>query len=386
MNTSAAAELPAPIDLAMAWINEEAEVADGTGGKFGHNTTFKVCCTLISGFELGDADLFSCLEHYNATKCVPPWSQSELMHKLSNARAQPLRYKAGWLYRKMCYARGHGVKRQVGSGGAGAPQLAPQYQPKWKLDFDLEALRRVQPVEVWTAEKIMEASPVNVAAVSTADFLELVFGPAMVLIFTKFASQGQYMWWRGRAYRLAERPGIQARPASLPTGGPDGVWFLSQPVDGKWHPNSRDTDKLGRPKMSRRSEESVQSWQHMVLEADPADEVKRDARKMAEFENLWLGLLATLPLPIKAIYTSGGKSVHALVHVPAVNKERFDAMKKLVGPLFSKLGADPRALKAVQLTRLPGCLRGNRLQRLLYLNPKPPQTGISIAAGGAACA
>jgi hypothetical protein len=134
--------------------------------------------------------------------------------------------------------------------------------------------------------------------------------------------------------------------------------------------------------MSRRSEESVKAWQHLVLEADPAEEIKRDPTKMREFEQLWLGFLAQLPLPVKAIYSSGGKSVHALVSLPAASKDRFDALKKLLGPLFSKLGADPRALKAVQLTRLPGCMRGAREQRLFYLNPSPDPKGKPICEGG----
>ena len=377
-------ELPAVIDLAMIWVDEEADIADGSGGKGGHDTTFRVCCTLTHGFDLGDADVMSCLERYNATKCIPPWTQSQLMHKLSGARATSSKYPKNWLYRKMCRERGYTNGWTPAAGGKiGKTVMEPKYEAKWKLDFSLDALRQVQPPQRWCAEKLMNVSPVNVRETTTAGFLSAVFAPdAMVLIFTTFGSQGQYMWWRGRTYRLASRPGVQATPADLPTGGPDGVWYLSQPVDGKWHPNPRETDKHGRPKMSRRSEESVKAWQHMVLEADPVAEVKRDPAKMAEFENLWLGFLAQLPLPIKAIYTSGGKSVHALVWLPAVNKERFDAMKKLVGPLFSKLGADPRALKAVQLTRLPGCMRGQNLQKLLYLNPSPDPEGVAICEGG----
>lgn len=372
--------LPAPVDLAMRWINEEAEVA--TAGSAGHDVTFKTACTLVNGFELGDADLQACLEHYNATKCVPPWNHGELQHKLSSARNAQGRYKPGWLYRKMCWALGYrkgGQGQGTAAGKFVRQTVEPKYEPRWKLNFDLDALRRVQPTTAWTAERLMRVSPVPVAGVGPAEFLTQVFGPqAMVLVFTVFGSQGQYMLWRGRVYRLASRPGVKAVPApeGLPKGGKDGVWYLSQPVDGKWHANARETDAGGRAKMSRRSEESVRAWQHMVLEADPVEEIKRDARAMAEFENLWLGFLARLPLPIKAIYTSGGKSVHALVHLPAETKERFDNLKKVAGPLFSKLGADPRALKAVQLTRLPGCLRGNREQKLLYLNP-----GADLATG-----
>lgn len=359
------------------------EADPALAGAGGHDTTFRVACTLVHGFNLGDADLMSCLEVYNQEKCQPPWTTAELNHKLAGARNSGSKYPKGWLYRKMCKARGLWPTRRaaVGHAAPGARRIVaePKYEARWKLEFDLPALRAVQPLEVITEAWLKNRSPVDVTTCSTEGFLRACFGEQdMVLIFTKFGSQGQYMWWRGRTYRLASRPGVQAVPAELPTGGPDGVWYLSQPVNGKWMPNAREMDEHGRPKLSRRSEESVAAWRHLVLEADPVDEVKKDPEKLAEFERLWLGFLAKLPLPVKAIYTSGGKSTHALVWLPCESKERFDAHKRLLGPLFSKLGADPRAMKAVQLTRLPGCMRGNRWQRLLYLDPNPDPGGTPI--------
>ena len=46
------------------------------------------------------------------------------------------------------------------------------------------------------------------------------------------------------------------------------------------------------------------------------------------------------------------------------------------GPVLVTLGADPGALSAVRLTRLPQARRGDRVQRLLYLNPAPDATPI----------
>lgn len=390
--------MPSQSEIAEMWVREEAEVAESKKG--GHDTTFKTACTLVHGFEMGDADLMSALGLYNATKCLPPWSDAEMQHKLSGARATSSRYPKGWLYRKICREKGYwkpGQGRQEDSGAGRQREMnlehqAPKHEVKWRLPFDLAALRAMQPTgvsvnEAWLASR----SPMNVATCGTAEFLNAVFEPEdMVLIFTKFGSQGQYMWWRGRAYLLAQRAGIPAQrqvklyggktePVVLPKGGPDGVWYLSQPVNGRWMPNPRETDPVTKmPKLSRRSEESVVKWKHLVLEADPVDEVKRDPALLREFELLWLGFLAKLPLPIKAIYTSGGKSTHALVWLPCDTKERFDATKRLLGPLFSKLGADPAAMKAVQLTRLPGCKRGDRLQKLLYLNPNPDPSGVPL--------
>jgi len=100
---------------------------------------------------------------------------------------------------------------------------------------------------------------------------------------------------------------------------------------------------------------------------------------------LWLNFLAQLPLPIVAIYSSGGKSVHALVKIPAQSKEHWDRFKRVMIDTMVTFGADPKAMSAVRLTRLPGCMRGSREQKLIYLNPSPDPGGVPIGAGGNIC-
>ena len=93
-------------------------------------------------------------------------------------------------------------------------------------------------------------------------------------------------------------------------------------------------------------------------------------------------------IAVVAIYTSGGKSYHALVRVNCTTKEDFDIQRQRYITRLAALGADPAAITAVRLTRLPGCLRygsgdgqhhkpyldaagqpAPRMQQLLYLNP-----------------
>jgi len=97
----------------------------------------------------------------------------------------------------------------------------------------------------------------------------------------------------------------------------------------------------------------------MVLENDEAD------------TNDWLSCLVQLPLKIAAIYKSGGKSIHALVRLDAISKADWDAKCDQMKPVLVTLGADPGALTAVRLTRLPGAMRGDKPQKLLFLNPSP---------------
>jgi len=268
--------------------------------------------------------------------------------------------------------------RKCGSGlpprgdGSVAPTAAPAEEPAPKvLRFDVEALRRFhRPDLAADVEWFAERSPVDPRDCGPVEFLERLFLPGeKVLIFTDQGSQGQYIHWAGHgSYVLGSKPGVKAKGSVLPRGGKEGVWFLCQPVDGRWYPNPRaPRTKSGELKLSRRSMESVTAWRYLVLESDEAPEA------------LWRNLLAQLPLPIAAIYSSGGRSIHALVKLRVDSKGEWDAVKRQIAPLFTRLGADGGALSAVRLTRLPGCLRGERRQSLLYLNPEP-ELGLPICA------
>ena len=86
---------------------------------------------------------------------------------------------------------------------------------------------------------------------------------------------------------------------------------------------------------------------------------------------IWLRILVQLPLPIVSITYSGDKSLHALLRVDAASKAAWDQLVRgLLLPRLVPLGADGQALTAIRLTRLPGCYRGDSLQKLLFLNPR----------------
>ena len=54
-------------------------------GQHGDVHTFRVCCRLVRGFGLSDADAMSVLNEWNAS-CEPPWTDRELRDKLARAR------------------------------------------------------------------------------------------------------------------------------------------------------------------------------------------------------------------------------------------------------------------------------------------------------------
>lgn len=218
----------------------------------------------------------------------------------------------------------------------------PQFDPE---KLKATAARVVGIDEAWLRSR----SPVPPDTITSAQFLDHLYTTGeKILVFTHYESQGQLLYHVGAE---TEHP--------IPAASPSGVWFLVNPVDGEYYPNPRQENKT-----SRRSEESITSWRYLVLESDVAD------------SNDWLACLVQLPLKIAAIYTSGGKSIHALVRVDAVSKQHWDEERDAIKTVVVTLGADANAMTAVRLSRLPCTLRGDRPQQLLYLDPSPTGTPI----------
>ena len=89
--------------------------------------------------------------------------------------------------------------------------------------------------------------------------------------------------------------------------------------------------------------------------------------------DLQLSLLARLPLPVNAILTSGGKSVHAWVRVSPVAEAYREKVNELLA-LLKPFGVDQSNKNPSRLSRLPGAMRqigagDDGRQRLLYLAP-----------------
>jgi hypothetical protein len=312
------------VERARRYVSKIGPAISGSGG---HTHTLLVAKALVKGFLLPHSDALALLEEWNQGN-AEKWTTGELEHKLRSALNGP-------------GADGYLLQGAEASQGQRLEQR-PVSKPRPKPQFDVEALRRVAGnlAEVVDLPWLANRSEVDPATVSAEDFLARLYNSSAgerVVVFSEYKSQGQAVW-------PVER---------IPTRGPEGIWFLAQPVDGKSRPNPR----LG--KMSRRSEESVLSWRWMVLESDEAP------------VRLWLGALARLVPNIAAVTTSGGRSVHALVRVAASTKREWDEAKRSIMNLVVT-GADPGALSAVRLTRLPACWRGQKEQKLLYFAPSAP--------------
>lgn len=336
-----------------------ARMPGAVSGSNGHNATFSVACALVKGFNLSVDEARPLMEEYNQ-RCDPPWRPNDLEYKLNSAD------RSG-----DDQARGYLLDGNEDAVGAPSPSSqAPAYTPPPKAEYDASKLTKFAGDWANTADLLWLAnrSVYDPALVNSERYLRALYkATEKVLVFTNDKTQGEAVW-----------PGD-----SLPQSGKCGVWYMCQPVDGEYHPNPRVKPNAdGTMKMSRRSEESVTDWRHMVIESDEAP------------VRPWLGALVQLPLRIAAIYTSGGRSVHALIRVDAVTKSSWDDEKHAMKAGLLTLGADPGCLSAVRLTRLPGTLREGKMieepapdgakvkryvrfaepapQKLLYLNPEAP--------------
>ncbi len=261
-----------------------------------------------------------------------------------------------------------------GEGVAAEPKSDPAARPQLDDYMLWEATRGMPTID---EEWLRRRSPIDLAGVGPGEFLDALFEiEDRILIFTSQWSQGDFLWRvgnaekPGRSYRLAQERGVKAVTSSLPEGAEDGVWFLVQPVSAMWEiaPKPRINKVTNKPEgyYTRRSEINVTGWRHFVLESDELEASR------------WLQVIASLRFPIVAIYTSGKRSVHALLKMPAPSKVTWDAMRDGLRQIVCPLGADPGALSAVRLSRLPGCRRGKNLQQLLFLNPRADGTAIQL--------
>ena len=307
-------------------------------GQRGHDAAFHVACVLVNGFALSEPDALALLRDWNAS-CVPPWSAGELIHKVTSAANTVHLLPRGHLL-------GDG-SRTKGTAHPGAERVVLPPKPKFQKTVLARIANKVADIKD-VIGFLAERSPVPVDRQDSASVLRHLYpreSGENVLVFTEMKSQGQFLWEAKRS------DGIQQR--HLPAGN-DGVWFLPQPVSGEFLPNPR----LG-GKLSRRSEEAITAWRYAVLESDEAD------------ADDWLRCLVQMPFRIASICESGGRSIHALARLDAASKVDWDRLMGPIKPVLVTLGADRGALTAVRLSRLPQAMRGERCQRLLYLNPQP---------------
>ena len=321
-------------------------------GTHGHDATFRVTCALIHGFGLDPETAFGLLKDFYNPRCEPPWSDTELGHKVRDAcNTQPLKERG--------YLLGPGAQVAPLSDTTGELSCSsvPKavYDPVYLESFTAEL---TTPIDNAYLESRSQFSCHNR---SPAGFLHKIFHPGEhVWVSEKTASSQGLLWTHeGLVQNLTELDHLRK--------GRPGVWFLSNPVDGQPHQLERLKSQFNAEGISFRASECITNWRHAVLETDDAP------------EELWLKALALLPLPIIAIYHSGKRGAHAVLNLGAKTPKEWHQRLAPHCEHLQRLGACSGTLRPVCLSRLPNCMRGQtkRLQQLLYLTPDADGTPIA---------
>ncbi len=135
--------------------------------------------------------------------------------------------------------------------------------------------------------------------------------------------------------------------------------FIANPLSGSL------ATKANGDGVTLRGDGCVSVHRFALVEFDELPEAKQLA--------FWHSIITSELFPVSALYTSGGKSVHALLRVDLPNVEAWnrDVKRGLYGAdgVLTACGADKACCNPARLTRLPGHFRNGNCQRLLYLNP-----------------
>jgi len=81
-------------ERAVRYVEACPEAVSGQGG---HTQTFSVATALVHGFGLDEAEAYRILDEYYNPRCDPPWSESELRHKIKSSLDNPPSKQRGWL-------------------------------------------------------------------------------------------------------------------------------------------------------------------------------------------------------------------------------------------------------------------------------------------------
>ncbi|MGA8655944.1 MAG: hypothetical protein WB586_07315 [Chthoniobacterales bacterium] len=323
-------------------------------GQSGHTTAFLVALALVRGFSLSQEEALPFLRQYNK-RCEPPWNEEELKDKLASAANFNPTHKdfpaPGYLL--------DGDEIPLSTETTSTPQPVHEPEPEYEPDYLQTFVQELALVTV-DEEYLESRSEFSCWNRSPAGFLHKIFKPGESVWVTANDKSGDGWIWNhdGPAQNLAELDHLRR--------GHAGVWYISNPVDGRVHQVERLVSPRNPNGLSLRCTECVTDWRHGVLETDeaPAD--------------LWLKALALLELPILAIYLSGKRGPHAVFRVGAHSHEEWNLLVRPYRAHLIKLGACPGTLTPLRLTRLPNCQRGEtgQLQKLLYLAPNADSTPI----------
>ena len=184
------------------------------------------------------------------------------------------------------------------------------------------------------------------------DYLSAIFEPEEKVCVVVTASQDEDGKWRpygGSTSRTCKQllDSLKKKTEdpltdTFGTTNPDsGVWVCFNPMDG-----------------SGRRNVNVTSYRYALVESDTQDIDTQYA------------ILQDLRLPIKMLVHSGGKSLHAIVHIGAVDYKQYQERVDYLYTVCRRHGldVDTQDKNPSRLSRLPGFMRGEKRQYVVDKN------------------
>lgn len=315
------------IERARNYIEKIPGAVSGAGG---HPTTFKVACVLVHGFALGESESLGLMLNWNAS-CVPPWSERELIHKLSDAG------KASH-----ATARGHLLGGNAIPPLSRSGRISSQSSPQKRLESRLKA-RAVQSLPIILKDyacgiaDFWELSPIRLIDDPKQDgalFLKTMFATDDVVWIGGYYDSGKLRHARNFRTQAEWSNDLQRTDTNV---------------------QNRVCACTFKPGTFSRSLDYVARLPFFVTESDHISLIDQCALIK------WQCQFMTL----RAIVYSGGKSYHAWFDRPPA-----DVLTQLRS-IMPELMLDKGASGDVQAVRMPGVLRedtGN-FQQLYYLAP-----------------
>lgn len=320
-------------------------------GSGGHDATFKAACALIHGFTMDPGPALPLLLEWNLSHCSPPWTESDLRHKLETAVKSASQRGRGYLIKDAGNSPSTARKKTEKRIGTGA--VAPE-EIRWPRR-DLDSIRRIGLAGPGVAD-LFSLSPVTLGEMNAEEYVDLLF-------------PGNPLLCVGSRMNVAETMPREDLRGSLGTRQ-----FIVPSV------MSAAAGKTQEGNLSPRTLTNTGPRSFLVIECDFSYK-KADGSVTAEAPLLrdlaaagvtvadlcaavllWLARIA----PLAMIVSSGGKSLHGWFpchRQPEDKLRRFMRYAVLVG-------ADFHTWTPCQFVRMPEGQRDNgRRQIVEYFNP-----------------
>lgn len=199
----------------------------------------------------------------------------------------------------------------------------------------------VTEADLWSASPITPRSDVD----ETAHAILALYRPGEfvnVMPEATATAKGKLVPWGKGITKTREEWDAYLREHPAPCHPQAGAWLRMNPTNGEGN-----------------TAEHIAAFRHVLLEAD---ELPPECQ---------LAIIASLP-SIAMVLSSGGRSHHAWVRVDKPDAKSYCAdAKTILDAALAPFGIDHRNGDVARLSRLPGVMRGDRKQKLLYLDRHP---------------